>query len=79
MGNPRAFREVHKVVQSSNPQIVFLCETRLSETKCRKHQTRMGFANGVVVGCRGKSGGLGLWWASEITVDLCSFNEFHID
>ena len=40
---------------------------------------KLGFVGKLVVNCKGKLGGLCLFWSSKVRVDLLSFSVAHID
>ncbi|KAL5779809.1 hypothetical protein ACOSQ2_010546 [Xanthoceras sorbifolium] len=79
LGNPRALAALKKVLRSSSPDLVFLCETRLRGVWAEQIKRKLGFENGFHVNCEGKSGGLILLWNNLWDVEIKSFSKSHID
>ena len=44
-----------------------------------KEKNRIGLANGLIVPCVGRKGGLALLWTREIDLEIKSFSHNHID
>ena len=79
LGNPRSVRALHIMVQRWKPDIVFLMETKSKVNRMEKIKNRIGFANGLIVPSRGRSGGLALFWNCGISLDIKSYSGNHID
>ena len=79
LGNPRSVRVLHVIVQCWKPNIVFLMETKSKVKRMERIKNRVGFANGLIVPCRGKSGGVALFWTREINLEIKSFSGNHIN
>lgn len=58
--------ELRDLIQSYNPAVVFLCETKKTAGAMERLKWSMGFKSGVVVNCNDRSGGLALWWRDHI-------------
>ena len=79
LGNPRAVRALKELVQSKDPHVVFICETKLHVNKLDKIK-RICKMNAVVgVSSAGSSGGLAMLWNDNVQLVLKSFSVNHID
>jgi exonuclease III len=58
LGLNMAAGELRDLCRSYNPEVVFLCETKKKAKEMTKLRWSLGYAHGVAVDCRGKSGGL---------------------
>ena len=58
---------------------MFLLETKLKKSSMEKRKKNVGFINGLIVPSVGRSGGLALLWRKDITVDIQSYSDRHID
>jgi hypothetical protein len=59
--------------------LLFVMETKINSKRTEKLCNALGFSSSFAMSSIGLSGGIGLFWNSEITVDLKSFNSNHID
>ena len=50
--------------------MVFLMETKAKIRCMERIRNRLGFANGLIVPCIGRSGGLALLWAREVDLEI---------
>ena len=44
-----------------------------------KIKNRIGFANGLIVPSRGRSGGVAMFWTQDVNLDINSYSRNHID
>ena len=79
LGNPRSARALHDMVRQWNPKVVFLIETKAKNRRMERIKNRIGLANGLIVPCVGRKGGLALLWTREIDLKIKSFSQNHID
>ncbi|CAM8914180.1 unnamed protein product [Rhodiola kirilowii] len=79
LGRPRTVRALKDAIRAFSPQIVCLLETRKKETEGDWVRRKLGFRNGLLVSCRGQSGGLALLWNEDLEVRIKSFSRNHID
>ena len=79
LGNPATVRELRSVVKQEGPGLLFLMETKIAAKRVESLQNLLGFAGCFAVDSDGLSGGIGLFWTSEVQVDLQSFSSGHID
>ena len=54
-------------------------ETKSKVKRMEKIKNRIGFANGLIVPSRGRSGGVALFWTQEVNLDINSYSGNHID
>ncbi|KAL3846296.1 hypothetical protein ACJIZ3_003699 [Penstemon smallii] len=78
LGGRWTVRTLGDHIRATNPQIVFLMETRLSARKIDFLKNNLGFF-GVAVSSVGKSGGLALLWRKDISLSVQSMSRNHID
>ena len=67
-------RALQAQIKRSQPDVIFLCETKASEERMDQVMHSVGFSNKVVVNAKGTTGGLCLMWKSSLSVDLVDFN-----
>ena len=79
LGNPRLVKALHDMVRRWKPQIVFLMETKSKIKRMERIKNRIGFANGLIVPSRGRSGGMAMFWIQEVNLDINSYSGNHID
>ncbi|CAM8997366.1 unnamed protein product [Rhodiola kirilowii] len=79
LGGSTIVRALADMVTANWPQWVGLVETKTGRERLRRVQNELGFQNGFGVDSRGRSGGLLLWWRSEIDITVCTFSCDHID
>jgi hypothetical protein len=71
--------ELRDLIRSYNPGVVFLCETKKITRELDKIKWSLGFSHCVTVDCRGRSGGLALWWREGIEVSVRPWCQYYID
>ncbi len=54
--------------------MIFLCETKTKESRLRNIARSLGFSEQLIVEAQGKSGGVCLFWTSNIAVEVLEFN-----
>ena len=79
LGNPRSVRALRSLMQQWDSDFVFLSETKLKKNSIDKKKGSVCFINGLVVPSHGRSGGLALLWRKDISVDVQSYSNRHID
>ncbi|XP_075483551.1 uncharacterized protein LOC142523704 [Primulina tabacum] len=79
LGNPRAFRELRRLVAKSNPSMMFICETKLYKSQYDSWRSYFQFKGIFSVECEGRKGGLVLLWKDMYDIKICSFFSGHID
>jgi exonuclease III len=79
LGNPKAIRALHEMVQSKVPSILFLIETKMDNSEMTVVRSRLGFHNALIVPSMGRSGGLAMLWKDDVELAIQSYSHHHID
>ena len=79
VGNSRTVRDLTALVQSYNPKLVFLSETRQSEERMHNLRWRLGLKGCLARSCMGRSGGIALFWDESLLVNLITIADKVID
>ncbi|CAM8957099.1 unnamed protein product [Rhodiola kirilowii] len=79
LGRPRTVRALRDAIRAVSPQVVCLMETKKKDADGNWLKWKLGFPNGLVVGCRGRSGGLAMLWNDRVNITLLSYSRSHID
>ncbi|KAL5550972.1 hypothetical protein UlMin_001148 [Ulmus minor] len=79
LGNPRALTFLRNLIRSTSPGMVFLCETRLTNSNSDRIRRLLRFNNCFPVNRHGTGGGLMLLWQNEWDVTIQSYSSGHID
>ncbi|KAG8480662.1 hypothetical protein CXB51_025206 [Gossypium anomalum] len=79
IGNPATIRHLKQLIVVTNPNIVFLCETKVrsNETECIR--IRCHIDSYFVVAVNGCRDGLKILWKEEVKVTVKNFSDYHID
>ncbi|KAL9419818.1 hypothetical protein AB3S75_037560 [Citrus x aurantiifolia] len=77
--NYRTFREIKRILRELKPEIVFLCETKLSEQFMKRKASELNFQNCFAVSSSGKRGGLAMMWSENVNLEIKSYSKHHID
>ncbi|XP_074346861.1 uncharacterized protein LOC141685668 [Apium graveolens] len=72
LGNPRAIRALWNMVKSHKPNILFLMETLSYKERIKHLCDKMGFDNHWTVECVSRSGGIALFWKSNVKCTVCN-------
>ena len=72
--NAPTVRALKALIRGRNPSIVFLSETKASDSRMNDVARMIGFQNFVVIGPRGRAGGICLLWSDDLDVDILEFN-----
>ncbi|CAM8895955.1 unnamed protein product [Rhodiola kirilowii] len=79
LGRPRTVRALRDAMRSLSPQIVGLMETKKRASDIEGVRCKLGFRNGFGVSCRGRSGGLALFWDDSLCLEILNYSVSHID
>ena len=77
--NPQTEDELIALVTAKDPKLVFLMETKFEKYILERVGRRIQFTNLFVVPRVNTSGGLALYWKSDLDVDVQTFSNRHID
>ncbi|XP_059436088.1 uncharacterized protein LOC132169016 [Corylus avellana] len=72
-------RDLRRIVREKKPNVVFLMETKLCNTRMERVRLQLGFDNMFVVDSVGRSGGLALMWQYDSGVEILNFSRRHIN
>uniref|UniRef100_A0A803QRP6 Reverse transcriptase domain-containing protein n=1 Tax=Cannabis sativa TaxID=3483 RepID=A0A803QRP6_CANSA len=79
LGNPWAIQFIKDLIIQKQPKVVFLCETLSKSDAIEKVRLAIGFQGAFLVDCRGKSGGVALFWKDTEDVNLLGFGDNFIN
>ena len=79
LGNGPAIRGLLNLQKEEDPDILFLSETKMDERGIERLRWKLGLTNMVAKDCKGKSGGLAIFWKKEINLQLRGVSQFYID
>ena len=79
LGNPQLVRALHDLVRCWDLKVVFFMETKSKTKHIEMIKNRIGMANGLIIPCIGRSGGLALLWARVVDLEIKNFSNNHID
>ncbi|XP_024200679.1 uncharacterized protein LOC112204026 [Rosa chinensis] len=78
--NTTTTRALKDLIAQNRPQIIFLCETKISNIKDFQTLSRaLGFPHSKEFLSEGQSGGLGLFWTDEVDLHVRTSSAHHID
>jgi hypothetical protein len=79
LGNQPAVDGLLALQRAEEPDILFLCETKLKEKEIEYLRWRLNMPNMIAKDCEGRCGGLALFWRREVKVSLRWKSRYHID
>lgn len=79
LGQDRTFREAQQILQEHRPQILFLCETKMTSKQMQEKASKMKFQNCFSVSREGLGGRLAMLWDPGTSVEIKSFSKHHVD
>ncbi|PPS12808.1 hypothetical protein GOBAR_AA07832 [Gossypium barbadense] len=79
LGSPATIRELKQLIAANNPDIIFLCETKMNAVEFQKVQNRCRLQNGLVVNSEGRSGKLAMMCKDVVDVSIQTYSKHHID
>jgi exonuclease III len=68
-----------ELVKAEEADILFLSETKLIEKEMENFRWMLNMPNMIVIDCKGRSGGLALFWRNGVDVRLRWKGRYHID
>ena len=72
--NTSIVRALKALVKGHHPQVIFLCETKATKKCLSKIVVSLGFSEHLIIAAQGKSGGVCLFWSSDLLVEVLEFN-----
>ncbi|XP_044399391.1 elongation factor 1-alpha-like isoform X1 [Triticum aestivum] len=79
LGNGPAVRSLLELGRVEVPDVLFLCETRLTEKKLGRFRWSLGLANMVAWKDESSGRGVALFWRRGLDVSLRSYGRRHVD
>jgi exonuclease III len=76
--NASTIRSLKALIRGHNCQVIFLSETKASESQMRKVVELIGFSDHVCVGVRGIAGDVCMLWSNVVKVEVLEFNALTI-
>ena len=78
-GKAAAVRDLHDFARQFTPTLLCIVETQIESARVEVLAGTLGFDNSYDVSSQGRSGGIGLFWSRDVTVELKNYNVNHID
>lgn len=79
LGNGPIFREAKIILQLYRPQIMFLCETKLTAKQIQNKCKELDYENCLEVRRNRLGGGLAILWNTKVMMEVKSYSKHHID
>lgn len=79
LGNGPTFREAKIILQLYRPQIMFLCETKLTAKQMQNKCRELDYENCLEVRRNRLGGGLIILWNTDVMMEVKSYSKHHID
>ncbi|KAL4379969.1 hypothetical protein GQ457_02G015520 [Hibiscus cannabinus] len=79
LGNKESVRGLMNAIRKSEPDIVFISETKQKIRYLEKIKMKMKLVHSFYVEPIGRAGGLALWWSKEVQVKILGHGKFFID
>jgi len=73
LGKPRVGTNLQRIFGGCNPSLLLLLETKRSVAKIREFVDQFDDFIGVYVDCRGRSGGLAMFWKKNLDAHRLSY------
>ena len=79
LGNEATVRELRDFAREFAPSILCVVETQIHKDRVERLASTLGYDHAFAVSSSGRSGGLGIFWNSDIKIDLLPYSQYHID
>lgn len=79
LGNPRAIRDLRRLIAEREPSLFFISETKFLSSQFRNWTYQFKFKGCFPIDCTRRSGGLVFLWREPFDVSIQSFSGGHID
>ncbi|KAK8335229.1 hypothetical protein V6Z12_A09G039500 [Gossypium hirsutum] len=79
VGNPATVRDLKQLLVAIDPDIIFLCETKVSANRFDFVRRRCRMEGCLAVNAEGKGGGLVMMWKESKKVEIQTYSGNHID
>ncbi|XP_021743457.1 uncharacterized protein LOC110709547 [Chenopodium quinoa] len=78
IGNPSTVKALQDWCWRERPNVVFVSKIKIDSQRLELIRNRCSFTNGLCISSSGRSGGIGLWWNNNLTVNISGFSAHHI-
>ncbi|KAK5775494.1 hypothetical protein PVK06_043390 [Gossypium arboreum] len=79
VGNPATVRDLKQLLVAIDPDIIFLCETKINANRFDSVRRKCRMEGCLAVNADGKSGGLVMIWKESKKVEIQTYSSNHID
>ncbi|CAM8951075.1 unnamed protein product [Rhodiola kirilowii] len=79
LGTSRTIRELRNFISTKNPHIICILESKSNLSKMEMVRVHLGYDCCFAVPSRGKSGGVAVFWRSNLDVQVINYSFYHID
>ena len=79
VGNPSTVRELRNVTKQESPSLLFVMETKIRGVRVEDLKYTLRFSGCFVVDSDGLSGGVALFWTSDVEVEIKNYSISHND
>ena len=79
IGDPATVRELRDLVEACAPMVLCIVETQIAKYRVEGLAGSLGFSGRFGVDSAGRSGGLCLFWKSNVDLEIKTFSKYHID
>ncbi|KAK5825742.1 uncharacterized protein LOC128293787 [Gossypium arboreum] len=78
IGNPATIHELKQILVANDPEVIFLCETKVQTNKFPQIRSKCRMEGCLAVNACGKSSGLVMMWKEGTKVEIQSYSCNHI-
>ena len=79
LGNAVTIKELRSLTKEVVPLVVCVLETQVSKERVEGLKSSFGFDKSFAVSSTGCSGGLGIFWNNNVSVQILPYSRYHID
>ena len=79
LGNHATVSELRDFVKKYAPTILCVVETQLHKVCVEKLAPTLGFDKAFAVSSYGRKGGIGMFWNSNLKVEILPYSQYHLD
>ena len=76
--NASTARALRALIRVHNADCIFLCETKATKDRMMKLALSIGFSEQIMIGAKGKAGGICLLWSISQNVEIIEFDSWTI-
>jgi len=79
LGNTATVKELRDLAKDVALTVLCVLETHVYKSRVEGLKHTLGYANAFAVSSSGRSGGLAIFWNSDIKIDILPYSQYHID